>query len=425
MKKILKGLVPGLLIITLATPGFAENRSGAVTVSPFVGGYLLDKEQQEENRPIFGLRGGYNFTKSIGAEAMFGYSLTEKKESYGSKETDLYRYGVDILYHFMPDNKFVPFIAVGGGGTNFNTPSTPSAKSHYAGLVDYGVGFKYFVADNVALRGDVRHAVLIHDTGDNNLEYSAGLTFQFGGKEKVAALPVVCPPVPEPVPAPKLVEPLPVPPATPTAALIVTPASISRGQSAIINWKSENASGCEIQPDIGPVPPEGVRTIKPASSTSYKLVCSGASGRATSTVNVAVVLSPPPIPAPITPKAAAAAKRFCNKPAVLEINFDTNKTDIKPRYHDELKTVGEFLMYFPNAKGEISGHTDSVGSNEFNQKLSERRAESVEKYISKTFGIHPDRITTKGYGETKPIASNKTKAGKAKNRRIEANFTCE
>jgi OOP family OmpA-OmpF porin len=110
---------------------------------------------------------------------------------------------------------------------------------------------------------------------------------------------------------------------------------------------------------------------------------------------------------------------------VLAINFDTDKADIKPQYHDELKTVGDFLVYFPNAKGEISGHTDSTASNAHNQKLSERRADSVEKYISKTFNINPGRITTKGYGETKPVASNKTKAGRAQNRRIVANFTCD
>ena len=110
---------------------------------------------------------------------------------------------------------------------------------------------------------------------------------------------------------------------------------------------------------------------------------------------------------------------------MLAINFDSDKSDIKPEYHDELKTLGDFLMYFPNAKGEIAGYTDSTASNAHNQKLSERRAESVAKYISTTFKINPGRITTKGYGETKPIASNKTKAGRAKNRRIVANFTCE
>jgi outer membrane beta-barrel protein len=184
MKKVLNKLLPAILLVTLATPGFAENRQGAVTVSPFVGGYVLDKHQHEESRPEFGLRAGYNFTENFGAEAMFGYSLTETRIPYGSKEADRYRYGVDLLYHFMPQNNFVPFVALGGGGTNFNIPNTPSEKSHYAGLVDYGGGVKYFVNPDLALRADVRHAILVHDTGNNNFEYSVGLTFNFGGVRK-------------------------------------------------------------------------------------------------------------------------------------------------------------------------------------------------------------------------------------------------
>ena len=186
MKRLLNKILPGILLLTLATPGFAENLQGAYTLSPFVGGYVLDHDQREDNRPLFGLRAGYNFTENFGAEAMFGYSLTETKPSYGSKETDMYRYGVDLLYHFMPQKNFVPFVALGGGGTNFNTPNTPSELSHYAGLVTYGGGVKYFVAPDVALRGDVRGVLLVHDTGTNNFEYSVGLTFQFGGARKMA-----------------------------------------------------------------------------------------------------------------------------------------------------------------------------------------------------------------------------------------------
>lgn len=197
MKKILKKILPGILLVTLATPGFAENRKGAVTLSPFVGGYVLDKDQREESRPMFGLRAGYNFTKNFGAEAMAGYSLTETGLKYGSKEADMYRYGIDLLYHFMPDNNFVPFVALGGGGTNFNIPNTPSAESHYAGLVNYGGGVKYFVNPDIALRGDVRHVLLVHDTGKHNLEYAVGLTFNFGGERKAVTAVAVAEAAPE------------------------------------------------------------------------------------------------------------------------------------------------------------------------------------------------------------------------------------
>jgi len=107
------------------------------------------------------------------------------------------------------------------------------------------------------------------------------------------------------------------------------------------------------------------------------------------------------------------------------INFDTDKYNVKPQYHNELKTVGDFLKEFPESKGVIEGHTDSSHTRAYNQKLSERRANSVKEYIIKNFGIDPGRIASNGYGEDKPIATNKTKEGKAKNRRIVANFTCD
>lgn len=193
MKKLLKGTLTGLLLVTLATPGFAENRQGSFNLSPFVGGYVMDKELPFESRPIFGLRAGYNVTKNWAAEAMFGYSLSETKlnqGSAGSKETNLYKYGVDILYHFMPDSNFVPFVEVGGGVTHFKVPSTPSIGSpYYIGQVNFGGGVKYFVNPDVALRADVRDAILVQDiSGGNNLEYSVGLTFQFGGERKASAL---------------------------------------------------------------------------------------------------------------------------------------------------------------------------------------------------------------------------------------------
>jgi OOP family OmpA-OmpF porin len=129
--------------------------------------------------------------------------------------------------------------------------------------------------------------------------------------------------------------------------------------------------------------------------------------------------------APVVPAVTASAERFCSKPAVINIQFDNDKSVIKPQYDAELKAVASFLKEFPAAKGEISGHTDTVGSKAYNEKLSQSRADSVKKYIVDKFGISADRITAKGYGFSKPVASNKTREGKARNRRIEANFTCE
>ena len=76
----------------------------------------------------------------------------------------------------------------------------------------------------------------------------------------------------------------------------------------------------------------------------------------------------------------------------------------------------------PNVSVKIEGHTDNVGSKEYNQKLSERRAKSVANYLIDK-GVEKERVTTEGFGFSKPIASNKTAEGRAKNRRTEIKFT--
>lgn len=107
----------------------------------------------------------------------------------------------------------------------------------------------------------------------------------------------------------------------------------------------------------------------------------------------------------------------------LKIEFDTAKAAIKAKYHNEIGRVAEFMKKYPEASGVIEGHTDNVGKADMNLKLSQQRADSIRKYLIDKYGIEPSRLSAKGYGMTKPIADNKTAAGKAKNRRIEAHFS--
>jgi OOP family OmpA-OmpF porin len=103
----------------------------------------------------------------------------------------------------------------------------------------------------------------------------------------------------------------------------------------------------------------------------------------------------------------------------LKINFDFDKSDIKPQYYQEL---ADFASYMRQQQSftvvEIAGHTDSVGSDEYNQKLSERRAKAVRDYLVNELGMDDKLFSAVGYGESKPIASNDTDAGRAENRRI-------
>ncbi len=99
--------------------------------------------------------------------------------------------------------------------------------------------------------------------------------------------------------------------------------------------------------------------------------------------------------------------------------FDFNKAVIKQKYYGKLDQIAEDMKNDPSLKVEVQGYTDSIGSAKYNMKLSQRRANAVRNYLIKKGGISADRITAVGYGETKPVASNKTKKGRAQNRRVE------
>jgi OOP family OmpA-OmpF porin len=110
----------------------------------------------------------------------------------------------------------------------------------------------------------------------------------------------------------------------------------------------------------------------------------------------------------------------CVVTIVLNVEFDTNKAIVKEKYRNEIKKVADFMKTYPKTTAVIEGHTDNVHTAEYNQKLSQARADSVRQYLINNFGIKASRLTAVGYGLTKPIASNSTEEGKQKNRRVQA-----
>ena len=101
-----------------------------------------------------------------------------------------------------------------------------------------------------------------------------------------------------------------------------------------------------------------------------------------------------------------------------DITFDVDKADIRPRFYRTLNAVATVLNGFPETDVLIAGHTDSTGSEEYNQRLSERRAATVMQYLIAQ-GVDPRRIDARGFGERYPIADNSTEQGRALNRRVE------
>jgi outer membrane protein OmpA-like peptidoglycan-associated protein len=125
--------------------------------------------------------------------------------------------------------------------------------------------------------------------------------------------------------------------------------------------------------------------------------------------------TPPPPPAKAPPPPAPKVERTIILDDVL---FDFDKSNIKSEAGAILDRLVAFMNENKEKKANISGHTDSVGSDAYNQALSERRIASVKDYVVKK-GVDGGRVSGQGFGESKPIADNKTAEGRAKNRRVE------
>jgi OOP family OmpA-OmpF porin len=301
----------------------AEIKEGSTTLSIFVGGYIFDHDLNLDDGLTGGLGMGYNITENLGVDAAINYVDTkfEHAQRLDDKDVSVYLYHLDLLYHLMPESSIVPYLAAGVGGITYD-PREKGIDMSTDFIANYGLGLKYFIMPTMGLRGDVRHVIGCNECEtSNNLLYTAGLIFAFGGKEEIKEAP---PPPPAPV------------------------------------------------PEVVPPPP------------------------------------PPP-----SPKEEQGAYVFRN------IYFDFNKANLREESLPIIDEVAGLLKAKPDMKMEIQGHTDSKGTAAYNLKLSERRAEAVKAYLVKDEAIKPERLTTKGYGLTKPVTTNATEEGRAKNRRVE------
>ena len=132
---------------------------------------------------------------------------------------------------------------------------------------------------------------------------------------------------------------------------------------------------------------------------------------------------PPPPPPPKPPEPAKPAPQSVRESVVIQADalFDFDKSVLRP---DGKKAIDDALAKIQGTDLEMviaTGHTDSIGTEQYNQRLSERRAEAVKQYLVSK-GIPASKVTTIGKGETQPVATNKTKEGRQKNRRVDIEF---
>lgn len=164
-----------LLLISLPLTAQAEIREGSFEINPFAGYCTTANSPVFCHKDVFGIRMGYNITPHWEIEG-----------AYNKINSSAELVGMDALYHLTPEKRFVPFLLAGVGYGHIE----PRWKPHYDTMMgDVGVGFKYFLADNLAFRTEIRDVV----THSNNVIVSAGITIALGGKAKKS--------VPEPAPA--------------------------------------------------------------------------------------------------------------------------------------------------------------------------------------------------------------------------------
>jgi outer membrane protein OmpA-like peptidoglycan-associated protein len=118
---------------------------------------------------------------------------------------------------------------------------------------------------------------------------------------------------------------------------------------------------------------------------------------------------------PVMPEPVAEAVRV-----ELDVKFDFDKAQVKEGSFADIKNLADFMAQFPQTTTVVEGHTDSVGTDAYNQGLSERRANAVRDVLVNQYGVTGSRVNSVGYGETRPVADNATDAGRAINRRVEA-----
>ena len=367
-----------------------------------------------------------------------GFSLgvtgsLNKIESFGDAPVDdLTYYGIDgtIKYNFLKSTTFDPYLGVGGGYTWVDEIG--------AGTLNGTVGFNIWFSENVGFNLQTSYKHSFEDYLSTHFQHSAGLVIKFGGKDTdgdgIYDKDDACPDVPG------------------LAQFNGCPDSDGDGiedskddcpnEAGLAEFNGcpdSDGDGVPDKDDACPTVP-GLKEYNGCPDTDGDGVPDNIDKCPTEAGPAANGGCPWPdrdgdgVPDKddqCPDKVGTVANNGC--PEVTEavakalnsyaktILFDTGKASIKEQSAAVLGDIIGILNEYSNAKFNIEGHTDSVGSEASNQKLSEERASSVMNYLIE-HGIASNRLSAKGYGESKPLDTNNTAAGRANNRRVEINL---
>jgi len=356
MKKLIVLAGLGLLSVTAV----ASDDGQHWYVGPQVGGTITDSEWRLNNGLYYGLNAGkyLNDNWAVELNAITGQHDGNGRNGNFLGKQDLSAYSLDALRFFNRDGRVKPFVTVGAG---MLTAHQQHGSSNDNLLVQVGGGALVRVWQN----GDGSNAFNIrpevkfrwNDKGYTSISDTlVGVVFQFAFGAPTVHRAVA---TPAPVAAPVLAaSPAPTPPAPPVV--------------------------------IQPMDSDGDGVMDDQDQ------CPG------------------------TPRGAAVDALGCPRKGAITlvgVTFENNSTKLKSESFTVLDSVANDLKQHSRLKVEVQGHTDSVGADAYNLKLSQGRADAVRAYLISQ-GVGTDQLRASGYGETRPIADNATAAGRAENRRV-------
>jgi len=392
----------------------------AQEIQPWEAGVGLGLIDPGSKRDIDGDPGvlltlGYRFDPIWGAEV------------FGMIGNDINVLGVRGLYHFTESYYgWTPYLSAGAG---FTDPSPGEVDTS----VLIGAGIKRPINENLGLRAEFNaHQGL--DSGATDLSLFFGVTWSWGASPTPVARQAASP-VPPPPPPPADADRDGVPdskdtcPNTPAGVKVDSSGCpLDSDRDGVPDYKDDcpatphgasvDANGCPLDSDG-----DGVTDNKdrcPATPRGERVDVDGCApdkdGDGVADTRDRCADTPAG-----TGVNADGCPRLAEKVGItLQLNFDTNSASIKSEFINEIDRIATFMRKYPGASVVIEGHTDNTGSSDYNQKLSERRAQAVADSLVRDHGIAANRVKAVGYGDKQPVADNNTAAGRSQNRRVHA-----
>ena len=392
----------GGLALIVATTAMAQNGRYAFTLTPQVGVLVFEGNQNLDSAPMAGLALGYNFDNRWGAEGVLAFARPEKK--VGGTEIEVNMAHLDLLYHFRPQENLVPYLSLALGGMTLEEDTD--------GLAGYGFGLKYFLSDDVALRLDLKHLfdINLSDVQKkhefyNLLAATAGVTFQFGGSDMALAL--------KDRDADGVVDDIDRCPDTPSGVTVdEVGCSVKKAPEKI---PDSDGDGVADKFDLCPGTAVGVAV----DAKGCPLVTDKDRDGVLDALDFC----------PDTPAKTVVDARGCPAQVALVVDLPApaltfhleylpNEIEVNSAFAAEMQKIADFVKANPGRRFVIEGHTDSVGNDADNMRLSQLRAEKIKTYLVEKLGVSPSLLDARGFGESNPVAANNTQVGRQQNRRV-------